>query len=90
MAAHWWDGVLLGAVVGSALAVVTLAHESREVVQELERERARAARLDTEWRRLQIERAAWSDPATLQAVARERLPLRPPAPNQIRRWEVRR
>ncbi|WP_217125208.1 cell division protein FtsL [Hydrogenophilus thiooxidans] len=86
MSAGWWDGVLVGAAIGSAIAVVTVHHEVRGLVRAVEAEKATGARIESEWRRLEVARAAAERPERLKAVA-ARMGLAPPAVARIRRWE---
>jgi cell division protein FtsL len=86
MSTGWWDGVLFGAVIGSAVAVVTVHHEVRGLIQTVEAEKAKTARLEGEWRRLEVAHAAAERPERLKALAAQ-VGLAPPPVDRIRRWE---
>lgn len=69
---------LVVAVLGSALGVVYVKHQSRRLFvesQELVRERDR---LNVEWNMLQLEQAAWATHGRIESLARERLRMRIP------------
>lgn len=89
MSAGWWDGVLVGLVVGSAVALVTVQYEVRERIYQLEQEKASAARIEAQWRALEVARTAAEQPEQLQRAA-EKMGLAPPTPERMRRWEGQR
>lgn len=68
------------ALVGSALALVHTAYESRRVFTALDRERVRALALEVERQRLEAERQAQATPQRVEQVARVRLGMRPATP----------
>ena len=70
--------VLLGAIVLSALALVTSQHQSRKLYNELQLEQAAAKRFEEEIARLQVEQSTWSTPSRIERVARDRLGMRAP------------
>ncbi len=71
------------AVVASALGVVYTSHLARRLYGELVRlERARDA-LEVEWGRLQLEQSTWATHARIERLARERLHMRMPRPEEI-------
>ncbi len=72
--------VLLLAVVASALYLVGVQYESRRVFVELERARADARRLETEFERLQVEKRAQATPARVERLAKEQLQMRQVTP----------
>ncbi len=77
----WAAGVLGGAALFSAVAVVLAKQESRErfvVLQELER--ARDA-LNVEWGQLQLEQSTWATHGRIESVARKQLRMDMPAPD---------
>jgi|YNPMSStandDraft_1061717.scaffolds.fasta_scaffold00448_20 cell division protein FtsL len=86
MSTSWWDGVLVGMVVGSAIAVVTVRHEVRERIQQLEMEKASTVRIEAQWRSLEVSRAAAEQPEALKRVAAQ-MGLSAPTPDRMRRWE---
>ncbi len=72
--------VLLLAVVASALYLVGMQYESRRVFVELERARADARRLETEFERLQVEKRAQATPARVERLAKDQLQMRQATP----------
>ncbi|WP_322996607.1 cell division protein FtsL [Castellaniella sp.] len=69
--------VLLLAVIlmGSAISLVTVRFQTRELFVSSERLKSQAQELDTEWRRLQLERAELARNARIDALARTELHL---------------
>jgi cell division protein FtsL len=70
--------VLLLALLGSAVGVVQAKHESRALMNELQKLRVEQDRLDTEWSQLQLEESAWANHGRIEQIARERLGMREP------------
>jgi cell division protein FtsL len=75
--------ILLAMVLISALAVVSTNHRARKLVIEYEREQERMRALEVEWGQLQLEQSTWATHARIEEIARQRLGMRPPKPNQI-------
>ena len=74
---------LLLACLGSALAVITASHLTRDQygrLQQLEREQQQ---LQTEWGQLLLEESAWSSPARIERLAMERLEMRLPDVDEV-------
>jgi cell division protein FtsL len=59
----------------SALSLVTSRHQARQLFIDLDRARAQARDLDTEWRRLQLERADYARNARVDEIARGELKM---------------
>lgn len=76
--------VLVAAVLISAVACVYAKHESRKRFTELQALVAERDRLEVEWGRLQLEQSAWSTPARVEQLARERMGMVEPPPEQLR------
>ena len=72
--------VLLLAVIVSALYLVGVQYESRRVFTELDKTRAEAHRLESEFDRLQVEKRAQATPARVERLAREKLQMRSASP----------
>jgi cell division protein FtsL len=72
--------VLLLAVLASALYLVSVQYESRRVFTELDKTRAEAHRLESEFDRLQVEKRAQATPARVEKLAREKLQMRQASP----------
>ncbi len=71
------------AVIASALGVVYTSHLSRRLYAELARlEQARDA-LEVEWGRLQLEQSTWAAHSRIERLARERLRMRLPRPDEV-------
>ena len=68
------------ALVVSSLYLVRTAYESRRLFTELDRSRNEAAKLDTEFKRLEAERQAAATNLRVERTARERLAMRGATP----------
>lgn len=64
--------------LGSALAVITASHLTREQYADLQRLESEHQQLQTEWGQLLLEDSAWSSPARVEGLAEERLEMRLP------------
>ena len=78
------DGVLLIAMLTSAIAVVWSRNESRELFMRLTVLQNRRDALNVEFGRLELEQATWADPARIEQVARRQLGMINPLPQDIR------
>ncbi|HEB99652.1 MAG TPA: cell division protein FtsL [Thiotrichales bacterium] len=76
-------GLLLLAVLGSAIAVVYAKHRSRTLFIELQELRAERDRLDIEWGQLQLEQSTWANHGRIERLARERLGMSIPEHEDI-------
>ena len=72
--------VLLAAVVTSALYLVRLQFESRQLFVELDRANAEARKLLTDNERLQVEKRAQATPLRVEKLARDQLHMRTTTP----------
>jgi cell division protein FtsL len=72
--------VLTLAVVASAVYLVSVQYESRRVFTELDKARAEARHLDSEFGRLQVEKRSQATPARVEKLAREKLQMRQVTP----------
>jgi cell division protein FtsL len=72
--------VLAFSVVASAVYLVSVQYESRRVFTELDKARAEAKRLETEFERLQVEKRAQATPGRVEKIAREKLQMRQALP----------
>lgn len=59
----------------SAISLVTARYQSRELFVQTDRLRAQARELDTDWRRLQLERAELTRNARIDDIGRNELGL---------------
>lgn len=75
--------ILLTAVLISALATVSTNHRARKLVTEADREQERMRALEVEWGQLQLEQSTWATHARIEQIARDRLGMHPPRPNQV-------
>ncbi len=73
-------GVLLAAVLSTAVGVVFSTHQSRKLFVELQSLRAERDELNIEWGRLQIEQSTLGTHGRIEKLAREQLQMRLPAP----------
>ncbi|GAB1577625.1 cell division protein FtsL [Bordetella petrii] len=76
-------GLLLAVLLMlSAISLVTSRYHSRQLFIELDRSNAQARSLDTDWRRLQLERAELARNARIDRAAREDLKMIPIVPDR--------
>ncbi len=71
---------LLLAVLASALYLVSVQYESRQLYSELDRARSQARNIETDNERLQVERRAQSAPLRVEKLAKEQLQMRTVTP----------
>lgn len=74
------SALLLVAVLMSALYLVRTQYESRRLYTDLDRAKAQAQRLETEYDRLDVERGAQATPLRVEKLAREQLQMRTISP----------
>ena len=72
--------LLLLALLASSLYLVRTAYDSRRLFTELDRAKDDAARLDTEFKRLEAERDAQATNLRVERTAREKLAMRAATP----------
>ena len=75
--------ILLFFVVMSALGTVASNHRARKLFTELEREQAHMRDLEVEWGQLQLEQSTWASHARVEKIARDKLRMRTPAPQEV-------
>ncbi|MDI6748825.1 MAG: cell division protein FtsL [Pseudomonadota bacterium] len=75
--------VLILAVLVSALAVVSTNHRARRLISEFERQQERMRALEVEWGQLQLEQSTWAAHARIAQIARDKLGMHAPRPQQI-------
>ncbi len=75
--------VLAAAVLFSALGVVYSKHYNRKLFVELQSLEGMRDRLNVEWGQLQLEQSTWAMPNRVELIARTRLGMDVPAPDQI-------
>lgn len=76
--------LLLAALVGCALALVSSQHKTRRLYVELQQEQELAKQLDVEWGQLQLEQSTWAMHGRIEKLASEKLNMRVPPPSRIR------
>ncbi|QDX81419.1 cell division protein FtsL [Denitratisoma sp. DHT3] len=74
---------LLLVVVACALFAVDANHRARKLFIELEHEQTRMRDLEVEWGQLQLEQSTWANHARIERIAREKLQMKTPVPNQV-------
>ena len=74
---------LVAVALISAMAVVTTNHRARKLVIEYEREQERMRALEVEWGQLQLEQSTWATHVRIEEIARQKLGMHAPRPNQI-------
>jgi len=72
--------LLLAALLGSALYLVSVQYESRRIFTELDKARAAARRLETEHGRLQVAKREQATSARVEQLALEKLQMRQVTP----------
>lgn len=77
-------GLMLAAVLGSAIALVYARHQNRVLFFQLEKLNAERDELNIEWGQLQLEQSTWADPARVEQKAVDELAMRLPRPQEIR------
>ena len=75
--------VLTLAVLGSAVATIYARHEARRQFIELQELVDARDELNIDWGRLQIEHSTLAAHGRIEALARERLEMRLPAPDEV-------
>lgn len=70
--------VLCAAVIVSAVALVGLRHETRQLFSRSQELAERRDALNVEWGMLQLEQAAWATHGRVDEIAREQLNMRMP------------
>jgi cell division protein FtsL len=75
---------LFAAVLFSALASVYAKHQSRKLFVEMQALVVERDRLEMDWGRLQIEQSTQSNHARVENIARERLSMRTPTPDDVK------
>lgn len=68
-------GILLLAVIASAVLVVRMQHERRSLFVELDEIDERRDRLQVEWGKLQLEQSTWAASDRIERIAAEKLHL---------------
>jgi cell division protein FtsL len=69
---------LLASLLATAIAVVTLRHESRQLFAVLQQAESERDRIQVEWSRLQLEQASLSELGEIEIQAREQLGMQQP------------
>lgn len=76
-------GLMLAAVIGSAIALVYARHQNRQLFYKLESMNAERNDLNLEWGRMQIQHSYLADPAQVESAATTRMGMKFPAPQEI-------
>jgi cell division protein FtsL len=76
--------LLAGLVMVSAIGCVYAKHEGRKLFIELQGLISERDRLEVEWGQLQIEQSTWSTHARVEQLARDKMGMRDPQPQQVR------
>jgi cell division protein FtsL len=75
--------LVLGLVIVSALAVVTLRHQNRSSFTQLRALQTERDELNNEWGRLLLEQGAWSEHRRIESLARGQLGMALPESSQV-------
>lgn len=76
-------GMLVLAVMASAIGCIYAKHESRKLFTQLQILNAERDRLEVDWGRLQIEQSTWSTHARVEQLAREQMNMQTPSLEQV-------
>jgi cell division protein FtsL len=76
--------LLWAAVLASAVGIIFVRHEARNLFTELERLAAERDELNIEWGQLQLEQSAWSNHGFVERVASDKLRMTLPQPAEVR------
>ncbi|MBS93132.1 MAG: cell division protein FtsL [Chromatiales bacterium] len=71
------------AVITTAIACVYARHESRKQFSLLQQLIVQRDALEVDWGRLQIEQSTWSTHSRVERLARRKMGMRNPAPDEI-------
>lgn len=80
---RWLIGALAAAVFASAVALVYVQHAGRQAFERHQKLVAERDRLDVEWGQLQLELGTLATHGRIERVARERLNMTMPDPDEI-------
>ena len=75
--------LLLVALIGCALALVTSQHRARKLYVELQKEQDLAKQYEVEWGQLQLEASTWAMHSRVEKIAAQALGMRVPPPGRI-------
>lgn len=78
-----WLGVLVISVIATGVGVVHAKFESRKLFVELQQLRETRDQIDVQWDRLQLEMESWGNHARVSNLARNRLQMRAPKPDEV-------
>jgi len=76
-------GVLVLAVLVSALGVIYAKHEGRKLFVQLQALEKARDQMNVEWGQLQLEQGTWATHSRVERVARKRLGMEMPAPQSV-------
>jgi cell division protein FtsL len=74
---------LAAVLIISALAVVSVRHEARNLTADLEKARADTQRLQTEFGQIRLELATWAMHSRIEQIAGQRLGMRVPDASRV-------
>jgi cell division protein FtsL len=77
-------GALALAVVTTAIVCVYARHESRKQFSMLQQLITQRDALEVDWGRLQIEQSTWSTHSRVESLARKKMGMRSPTPDEIK------
>ena len=76
-------GVLALVVIATGVGVVHAKFESRKLFVELQQLRETRDQIDVRWDRLQLEMESWGNHTRVSNLARDRLQMRAPKPDEV-------
>ena len=75
--------LLLAALIGCSLALVTSQHRARKLYVELQKEQELAKQLEVEWGQLQLEQSTWAMHARVEKIASGQLMMHVPPASRL-------
>lgn len=75
--------ILILLLFASAVSLVVVRFENRQLFTELQILEQQQDALQIEWQQLQVEHSAWAKPARIEQLAKQKLRMYVPKPNDI-------
>ena len=75
--------LLLAALIGCSLALVTSQHRARKLYVELQKEQELTRQLDVEWGQLQLEQSTWATHSRVETIATRALGMNNPPAGRV-------
>lgn len=79
-----FNAILLISVFVSSMLVVYFKHQSRQLFSQVQQLQHQEQQLSTEWSQLLLEQGTWGSDIRVEKVAREKLSMYLPEPNEVK------